>query len=256
MRKIEAMDDARYQRIGQDWGSEDVALESSETSARWERDIVPLSTCSYGPEAKAEFEALRTGHAAARESRPEAVAIKTTAVAQRKEDITAAKGWVDTISPMIIRVARGDSTVASQFNAAYPADDSKLAAGIGALAKILTDIKDRIPASANVDARIAEAPGLQAKLEAATGVVSTAKAAPKADTAAIDVLDGRLYVMMGDFNAAARKAIRKGTLTADPKEYRFTYLTRRKSGSVKPPIVSGTTPPASDATPPASDIPT
>jgi hypothetical protein len=84
----------------------------------------------------------------------------------------------------------------------------------------------------------AAAPGLATALDEKRGGASVAKSATVIDTAAIDVLDGRLYIAMRDLNKAARRAIRAGELRATPEEYQFHCL--------KP-----TPKPAKPATPPA-----
>ncbi len=66
--------------------------------------------------------------------------------------------------------------------------------------------------------------GLAANLKASPGAARLAKTAPVIDTAAIDLLDGKLYVAIHDMNKAARRAIRGGKLGANLDEYRFHHL--------------------------------
>lgn len=129
-------------------------------------------------------------------------------------------------------VAVDDAGLAEKLNPALPVADSRLGPSIEALAKLLGEYKAALPADAEVDARIAEAPALRAALAAAPGTVAAAKAAPTVDTDELDLLDGKLYIAMRALNQAGRNAIRNGTLDAKPGEYRFHHL--NQSGHAAP----------------------
>lgn len=228
MRTIEALDDEKYRVIGAGIGSDDMATEASEASERWARDIAGLAPYGFGPEAKETFETDRTAHASLRDARPEMVVAKTKAVNDFKELRQDSKSWIEKVGMSIGRLARFDADVALKLKAAYPADESKYASGIGSMAALLTELAPRLPESAQAAARLAEAPGLKAGLEQSPGQVSVAKAAPMADTAAIDILDGKLYVTIKDLNDAARGAIKDSAINAKRSEYRFKHVKKSK----------------------------
>jgi len=72
--------------------------------------------------------------------------------------------------------------------------------------------------------------------------VHTSKGQTVADTAQIDLFDGKLYVCMRDLNSAGRKAIRNGDLRVGLHEYAFHHL--KNSGNPGPAPVPA---PANDA---------
>ncbi len=224
MRAKKSLTDKNFQAIGQRYASEDVATETSEASARWARDVEGLALAGFGPEALAEFEALRSQHAALRTARPAAVAAKKNAVQNRDRHVSAGWAWVDLSSGILGRIARSDAAVATELASALPSDDSELGDGIGAMAALLTRYQDRVPASAKVADRIAESAGLIAALSDAPGQLAEAKAAPVADTAEIDVIDGKLYMTTRDLYDAGRKAARNGRIASRPSDYTFKHL--------------------------------
>ncbi len=56
--------------IGRRYGADEVALEASEASARWKRDLSALASCGYGQGAFDAFSADFTEHAKLRSARP------------------------------------------------------------------------------------------------------------------------------------------------------------------------------------------
>jgi hypothetical protein len=62
--------------------------------------------------------------------------------------------------------------------------------------------------------------------------VHTAKGQTVADTAQIDLYDGKLYTIMRDLNSAGRKAIRNGDVRAGLHEYALHHL--KRSGNPSP----------------------
>jgi hypothetical protein len=212
--KITFLTDADYVEIGKRYGSDDVARETSDTSSRWKRDAPALGPYGCGPKALAAFETLRAKHAAARNARPDVIAEKKKIVAMRDGRVSAAWKWVDKVSSVLSNVARDDEHLARRVTEAMPSDDAGLEVGVGVLAKILGDTKSSLDAETGADARLAEAPALAANVASAPCAVRAAKEAVVADTAEIDLLDGRLYIIIRDLNAAGRKAIRNRDLKA------------------------------------------
>jgi hypothetical protein len=92
---------------------------------------------------------------------------------------------------------------------------------LGALART-----DQTLATALATAKPTDDAGLEA------GAVHTSKGQTVADTAQIDLYDGKLYLCMRDLNSAARKAIRNGDLRAGLHEYASHHL--KNSGNPAP----------------------
>jgi hypothetical protein len=223
-RKLTIIDDAKLRAIGRNHGSESVRQEAALALKRWDRDINTLAEYGHG---KARLELFRTTvgqHLELCTSRPLAVSNKKTALKDRDAAIADGWRWVDKIRSMLEPLARSHDGVAERFNAAMPADDTGLEAGVGALATVIDDFKDVLPEDANVATRLAEAPKLQARLHNLFGDSANAKAATVQDSAELDILDGKIYLAIRDLNQAARRAIRNGDVRAEQNEYRFHYL--------------------------------
>ena len=223
-----SVNDARCMKTGKQHASEPMAIESSEVQARWVRDQAALALYGHGPTRLAAFQALLAEHTRQREGRPEVVAEKTHAVRERQQTVEDAKTWVGRVYAGLLTLARNDLQLGGRLYEAYPDVDGELEGSIGTLATILNEVKDRLPSDFQAEARLAEVPDLQSRLATAHGTVSTAKAKRVADTAAIDLLDGKLYYMIRDLNDAARAAIRNGDLQAALAEYRFHHLGHRR----------------------------
>jgi hypothetical protein len=69
-------------------------------------------------------------------------------------------------------------------------------------------------------------------LQASPGTVHTSKGQTVADTAKIDLYDGKLYMRIRDLNSAGRAAIRNGDLRAGLHEYALHHL--KNSGNPNP----------------------
>jgi len=211
--------DPQYIIIGRRYGSDDVAWEASEAAARWNRDQMQLASYGYGPAALAVFEADRAQHDSLRASRPQALAAKKTAVAERDKLVSAGWAWVDRVSSALGILARSDEALATALVTATPVDDAGLEAGIQAMSNVLSGAKSKLPAEAQADQRLAEVQDLCTGLQSLAGAVHTSKGQTVADTVQIDLYDGKLYVWMRDLNHAARRAIRNGNLNAGLQEY-------------------------------------
>jgi hypothetical protein len=232
MPKTRYITDAQSIVIGRRYGADEVALEASEALARWKRDVSDLSSYGYGQGALDAFAADYAEHAKLRSARPEAVTAKKMSVATRDKEVSLGWKWVDQVDGVLGTLARTDQTLATALATAKPTDDAGLEAGIRALATILVETKGRLPADAQADKRLAEVEALCAALQASPGAVHTSKGQTVADTAQIDLFDGKLYLCMRDLNSAARKAIRNGDLRAGLHEYAFHHL--KNSGNPAP----------------------
>lgn len=230
MSKFRFLLDADFIVIGRRHGSDDVALEGAETEARWRRDVAPLAAYGFGQAGLDGFVAMLAEHGKLRAARPDAVAGKKMSVVNRDQQVAAGWAWVDRVSAVLGTLGRTDRTLATALATATPDDDAGLEAGIRALATLLTENQGRLPADAQVAQRLAEVATLSAGLLASPGAVHTSKSQTVADTQQIDLLDGKLCVMVRDLNAAARAAIRNGDLRASASDYMFHHL-RHASGT-------------------------
>jgi hypothetical protein len=223
--------------IGRRHNCDDVGEEANETKGRWRRDLNVLGRYGHGRAALAAFEADITAHESLRSARPDAVREKRSAVVLRDRQVSNAWAWVDQAKAVLGALASTDQMLALALDAAVPRDDAGLEAGIHALATLFVESKDKLDEDAEADKRLAEVDGLCAALRDSPASLQTSRSRTVADTAQIDLLDGKLYMRMRDLNAAARSAIRNGHLQASLHEYTFQRL--KRSGNPNP-----VTPPA------------
>jgi hypothetical protein len=232
--------DAQLIVVGRRYGDDEVALEASEAQARWRRDVDALAGYGYDQGALEAFTADILKHAKLRSARPDAVAGKKMSVNARDKQVSLGWAWVDRVSSVLGVPARSDQMLATAVAAAKPTDDAGLEAGIRALAAILVENKGRLAPTVQADKRLAEVDALCTALQASPGTVHTSKGQTVAETAQIDLFDGKLYVCMRDLNSAGRKAIRNGDLKAGLHEYAFHHL--KNSGNTNPAPAPAPTP--------------
>jgi len=232
MPKSRYVTDPELTIIGRRYGADEVALEANEAMARWKRDLPALASYGYGQGALDAFSADCAEHAKLRATRPQAVTEKKMSVSTRDKQVSSGWKWVDRVTSMLGALARTDQLLATALATATPTDDAGLEAGIRAVATLLVETKGRLPADAEADKRLAEVDGLCAALQASPGAVHTSKGQTVADTAQIDLYDGKLYLCMRDLNSAGRKAIRNGDLRAGLHEYALHHL--KRSGNPNP----------------------
>lgn len=237
--------DAQLTVIGRRYGSDDTALEAGEVLARWRRDLPVLATYGFGQAELDAFSADVAAHAKLRETRPEAVTGKRISVVTRDKHVSAGWAWVDRVTSILGVLARTDQNLSLALASATPRDDAALEAGIRTLRNILGECKARLPATVQVDQRLSEVEPLCASLVEAPGSVHTSKGQTVAETAQIDLYDGKLYAVMRDLNSAGRKAIRNGDLRAGLHEYALHHL--KRSGNPNP-LPAPTTKPAVPST--------
>lgn len=242
-KKNHYLTDDEYVEIGRRHGSDEVDQEASVAESRWRRDLDNLGEYGHGPDEKAAFDALWAKHGELRAGRSDVVSGKKTTVIGRDTIVSAAWAWVDKVGSVLGRPCRADQNLAVRVEEAMPREDSGLGAGIVALAAILDEVKGRLAPHAKAAERVAESKDLAAKLGAAPGQVSTAKAGTVTDTAELDLLDGKIYIAILDLNKAGRKAIRNGNLKQKLEDYTLKHL--KRSGNPKPHA-----PPPPPSTPP------
>jgi hypothetical protein len=221
--------------IGRRYGSDAVAIEAAEAAARWARDEKALASYGFGAAARASFEADRAKHEGLRVSRSEAVADKKRSLLSRDDEVSRGWAWVDQVESLLGMVALTDEALAAEVAAAKPEDDAGLEAGVQALAKILDGSKAKLPQDAQVDARLSEVAPIVAAVGSSPGLVHTSKSQTVADTAQIDLFDGKLCVWIRELNKAGRRAIRNGHLQASRQEYTFHHLKRSGAPAAQPP---------------------
>lgn len=231
-RKIIALTEAEYTDIGKRHGSIDIDKEASDASVRWGRDAATLGRYGHGSARRARFEALREEHELVREKRPEAVAQKTISIKARNAAIEKGWAWVNQTTSNLGVLAREDADLATKLAAATPTEDADLAPKIITLKGLLEANAASMDPEAEVADRVSEADAVAADIRATRETATSAKGKPVEDTAELDLLDGKLYIIMKDLNTAARRAIRDGVLVRKASEYRFHHL---NSGSSKKP---------------------
>jgi len=236
-RNVRYLTNVQLTIIGRRFNCDDVAEEASEALGRWRRDSSVLGSYGYGRSALAAFEADIATHESLRSARPDAVTEKRAAVVLRDRNVSNAWAWMDMTDAVLSVLGSTDQKLALALEAAAAKDDAGLEAGIHAFAKLLAENKAKLDEDAEADKRLAEVDGLCAGLRASPATVQTSKSRAVADTAQIDLYDGKLYTRMRDLNAAARAAIRNGHLQASLHDYSFHRL--KRSGNPNP-----VTPPA------------
>lgn len=213
--------------IGMRYASESAAQEAGIALKRWKRDEAALALYGHGAEGRAKFEKLILDHAKAMKDRPVAVAGKREARVARDAAVSRAWNWIDQSTSILSVLAREDDSVASRLMAAAPEDDAELEAKLGALAELLAEVKERVSSEARIDVRLAEVAEIRTGVASNGGSMRAARVEAAKDTAALDLLDGQLYVTIRDLNVAGRKAIRNGELPGVPlSDYRFHLLNR------------------------------
>jgi len=238
MSKTNFLNDTHLSIVGRRHGSDLVALEAAEASARWGRDEAALAGYGFGASVRMDYEADRTKHETLRVS--QAMATKKLSLAARDEQVSRAWAWVDRVTSTLDVLGLTDDALTTQAHTAKPEDDAGLVAGIQALANILASVKARLPADAQVDQRLSEATQLAAELGSSPGYVHTSKGQAVSDTVQIDVLDGKLYIWIRELNKAGRRAIRNGHLQASSQDYVFHHLKRSGNTSPQQPVPPAT----------------
>lgn len=224
--RVKALTDEEYGVIGRRHGSEDVAQEVSLAVTRWERDVEVLKGYGWGRKGLDAFKALAAQHAACMKDRPEGLAFKRTTVQGRDSTVSNGWAWVDRAVSILTPLARASAPVSNALHEAAPSDDAALAAGIGALGKVLQANLQSMDPDTQAQALLDEMPALVEAINAKPGAAKGSKEAAKEDTREVDLLDGKVYITMVDLNSAARKAFRNIKDSVKVKDYIFHVLKR------------------------------
>jgi len=228
-----------HAREGRRHSSDRIDRECQETREQWLRDLPVLQR--YG-QTRARYDLflqLMDKHRLLREKRPNLLAEKEELVRERNEQVEAGWELAQQAVSVLTPVAREDGDSASRLKLAMPAGDLDLARALGSLGSLLEEKAGLYPAEAEVPALVAAMTPVRERLTVIFGLVDEAKGRPMADTAELDELDGRLYRMMVDVNAAGRRAVRAGLIPSRPPFYRFNHLRkspRKTADPVVPPV--------------------
>jgi|GEM_PF-3440065 len=235
--RIKAYTEADYEEIGRRYGSEDVAREASLALARWERDVSVLAGYGHGRKAFEAFKGLVSQHAQTMRDRPEGLASKRDSVQGRERIVANGWAWVDRAESMLLVLAREDASLANGLKEAVPHDDAALPTGVGALAKLLQAQLSALDPEAGADGLVAQSADLVQALTLGPGTVKGSKEATKEDTREVNLLDGKVAIVIRDLNGAGRKAFRNQEDDVKVKDYKFHVLKHvgASAGPASPP---------------------
>jgi len=226
--------------LGRRYSSNAIARQAQDLRVLWRLFLATFTEFGLGEEALAAFETVVETHLRLVEGRPEAIAAKSTTLAERDATIHAAWVWLEKVGASLGVLARTDADCAGKLNAARPDEDDDLWWSMGAMAALLQEKAPLLAPSVPVAARLEEATGLRERLGLIFGQSVEAKRAPVADTAEIDELDGELYLWMRDFNEAGRAAVRAGLIDRPLSDFRFTHIgpaaSRKRSAAPVSPV--------------------
>lgn len=224
MKTLSVYDSIRYRIIGSRYGSVAIQQEIQTVIARWKEFIDVMTTFGFGPDELAEASALAEAHLAAINLRSQSVVQKGLSLDARNAAINAGWTWYAQATGMMFRLSRTDAEVARSLNEARADEDTELVNSITMLKLVLQSKGSLLSPAIPVAARIAEADDLITRLQTVFGDAANAKGKPMEDTAEIDELDGKLYVIIRDFNKAGRAAVRAGLLPDRAPYFRFNHI--------------------------------
>ncbi|MBU1221584.1 hypothetical protein KKF34_08960 [Myxococcota bacterium] len=217
--------------IGRRFACEDIAREVQDILARWQKDVAVLGEYGYGEESLNKFRALRNEHVALMDRRSQGVSEKKLSIVAKNEIIEEAWVWVDKCSALLGSLARMDEVVGTHLREALPDGDTDLESSVAALGELLKNNAGNFGPTAKVEERLSEVGVIKEKLSEIYTETARTKSVTILDTADLDLLDGKLYIIMKDVNEAGRMAIRAGNITGIGNAYRFSYI---KNGKQKP----------------------
>lgn len=215
--------------IGRRFACEDIAREVQEILARWEKDVDILSEYGFGEESLNRFKALKNEHVALMDKRSQGVSEKKLTIKTKNEIIEGAWVWVDKCSALLGSLARMDEVIGTHLKEALPDGDTDLESSVAALAELLKNNVGSFGPSAKVDERLSEVSVIKEKLSEIYTETARTKSVTILDTADLDLLDGKLYIIMKDVNEAGRMAIRAGNINGIGNPYRFSYVSNGKT---------------------------
>jgi len=235
MKTHTAFDSAMYRIYGSRHGSDGIHLQGQDTAALWQEYLPVFTEFGLDDAQRLAFLDLLARHTTARAARPKKLTERTLLVAERNAIIDDAWTWNKKAIGTLSALAREDAALSTALNNARAREDVDLVPSNDALAELLATHRDRISAAVPVQKRLDEVAGLRDRLLTIFGEVESAKGRPVADTEEIDELDGRLYIIMRDFNEIGRAAVRAGLIPDRAPHFRFNHLGathfRQKAGA-------------------------
>jgi len=251
MKTLSVYDAILYRMIGARHPSDKIQLEATAAHARWSEIIDLMTDFGLGPDELAEFFTLIEKHRAALAKRSNKIVAKGMSIEDRNTTINEGWAWTAKTIITLSRLSRSDAETARRINEARPIEDTDLPSSIEDLAALMTAKATLISPKIPVPKRLDEAADLVSRLHTVFTDAELAKGKPMEDTAELDELDGRLYVIIRDFNEAGRAAIRAGLLPDVAPYFRFNYIGSgyfRKKAAGGAPAADG---PAPEPTPEA-----
>lgn len=219
-----AYNSQKYRSIGARFGSDSIHLQGQDTAALWTENLDVFTEFGQGSTELAKFLALLEQHTAAIAARPRKLTERTLTVAERNATVNEGWIWQKKVIGALAPLAREDSAVAVAVSNARAVDDVDLLPSNDMFVELLTAHRDRMAAEVPVQKRLDEHAALRERLMNVFGAAEAAKGRPVIDTEEIDELDGRLYVIMRDFNELGRAAVRAGLIVDRPPHFRFNHL--------------------------------
>ena len=219
-----AYDSPKYKAIGARFGSAGIHKQGQDTAALWQENLPVFTDFGQGSTELAKFLNLLNQHNDAMAARPKKLTERALTVAERNATVHEGWIWNKKVIGALAPLAREDSAVAVDLNNARAVDDVNLLPSNDMLASMLTANRDRIAEEVPVQKRLDEHVALRERLWSVFGAAEVAKGRPVLDTEEIDELDGRLYVIMRDFNELGRAAVRAGLIADKPPYFRFNHL--------------------------------
>ncbi len=224
MKTLSVYDAIRYRLIGSRYGSTAVQQEGQDTVPRWQEFLDVMTDFGFGPDELATFVALLEQHRTLIHDRSQSVLAKGASLDTRNAAIDDGWTWLYKVRAAFSHLARIDADVARALNEARADEDPELAESIRQLKTLLQSKGSLLSPAIPVAARISEADALVARLVTVFGDANNAKVKPTDDTAEIDILDGKIYVIIRDFNEAGRAAVRAGLIPERARYFRFNHL--------------------------------
>ncbi len=221
-------------RFGRRHGSESIAREAQESLEQWDRDLPVLEQYGQGASRRTLFRELLATHENLRKDRLLLLSEKEGLVRERNEITEKAWELVQQGFSILTPVAREDEECATRLKMAMPSGDLDLGRSLGSIMDLINQKASALPPEIRITAIMETAGFLRDRLNVIFGQVDEAKGKPMSDTAELDELDGRLYMMMVDLNAAGRRAVRAGLIPSRPPFYRFNHLRRPRVNNSDP----------------------
>ncbi len=203
-----AYDAKKYRKVGSRFPSDSIQMQGRETAELWKEHLPVFTDFGQGQTELSAFLDVLAEHAAAIVARPKKLTERTLSVAERNATVNEAWIWNKKVIGALATLARQDDTVAVALNNARAIDDLDLPASNDMLVELLTACRERLAPEVPVQKRLEEHAALRPRLWSVFGEAEMAKGRPVLDTEEIDELDGRLYVIMRDFNELGRAAVR------------------------------------------------